>query len=189
MKTICVYSSSSDAVPTAYFDAAAELGRHIAEHGYTLVYGGGAIGLMGAVARSVHEHGGTVVGVIPEFMLDWGVAYQNSDDLIVARDMRERKAIMEDTADAFIALPGGFGTLEEMLEIITLKQLGRHSKPIVFLNISGFYDCLANTFEQMFVENFAKQEYRTLYYFASDVDDAIRYVESYQPPELMSKFF
>lgn len=179
MKTICVYSASSDAISQAYVDVAADLGRRIARHGYTLIYGGGARGLMGAVARAIHEEHGTVVGVIPEFMVDWGVAYENSDELIVTRDMRERKATMEDMADAFIALPGGFGTLEEMLEIITLKQLGRHKKPIVFLNDRGFYDCLRDTFEHMYAEHFAKVEYRSLYHFASDVDDAMRYIEAY----------
>ncbi len=183
MKTICVYSASSDAVSPEYLDIARDLGRQIACRGYTLIYGGGAIGLMGAIARAVHEEGGTVVGVIPEFMLDWGVAYDNSDDLIVTRDMRERKATMENMSDAFIALPGGFGTLEEMLEIITLKQLGRHNKPIVFLNARGFYNCLRDTFEHMYAERFAKSEYRSLYKFALDADEALQYIETYQPAE------
>jgi uncharacterized protein (TIGR00730 family) len=183
-KAVCVYSASSDAVSPEYFEAAEELGRRMAESEYTLVYGGGAIGLMGAVARSMQQHGGTVVGVIPEFMLGWGVAYENSDELIVTVDMRERKATMEHMADAFIGLPGGFGTLEELLEVITLKQLGRHNRPIILLNICGFFDCLVNTFEQMYAQNFAKPDYRDLYYLAQSVDDAMRYIRSYQPPEI-----
>lgn len=189
MKTICVYSASSDVIPAEYMDVASDLGRQMARRGYTLIYGGGAIGLMGAVARAVHDEGGTVVGVIPEFMLDWGVAYENSDELIVTRDMRERKATMESMSDAFIALPGGFGTLEEMLEIITLKQLGRHSKPIAFLNALGFYDCLHSTFEHMYAERFAKPEYRDLYRFSPDAADVLWYVETYQPTEQPGKLF
>lgn len=181
LKAVCIYGASSDAIPAKYFEAADRLGALMAENDYTLVFGGGAIGLMGAVARSIHRCGGSVVGVIPEFMMDWGVAYELSDELVVTADMRERKATMELMADAFIALPGGFGTLEEMLEIITLKQLGRMNKPIVFVNVGGFYDCLNATFERMYEQSFAKPEYRELYYLASDPADAIRYLESYQP--------
>lgn len=181
MKRICVYSASSDNISPIYFDAAAQLGALMAENGYTLVYGGGAIGLMGAVARSVHKHGGIVIGVIPEFMMGWGVAYEEADELIVTSDMRERKRTMEEMADAFIGLPGGFGTLEEMLEVITLKQLQRHNKAVVFLNSAGFYDHLAAAFEHMYTEHFVKPIYRELYYFADSASDAVRHIREYQP--------
>lgn len=181
MKRLCVYSASSDAVSEVFYAAADELGALMARNGYTLVFGGGAIGLMGAVARAVHRENGTVIGVIPEFMMGWGVAYERADELIVTSDMRDRKHRMEEMADAFIALPGGFGTMEEMLEVITLKQLQRHNKAVVFLNTNGFYNHLAAAFEHIFHENFAKPAYRELYYFASDPADAIRHIEDYTP--------
>ncbi|MHB1459197.1 MAG: LOG family protein [Armatimonadota bacterium] len=181
MSNICVYSASSDDVAKVFYDAADALGTLIAEHGYTLVYGGGAIGLMGVMARAVHRNGGKVIGVIPEFMMGWDVAYEKADELIVTPDMRTRKHRMEEIADAFIGIPGGFGTLEEMLEVITLKQLQRHNKAVVFLNTDGFYDPLSAVFEHMFRENFAKQIYRELYYFSPDPPDAIRHIEEYIP--------
>ncbi len=188
-KSICVYCSSSDHISTAFFDIAQELGEAIVGNGYRFIYGGGDIGLMGAIARSVHKHGGHVVGVIPEFLRQPGIAYELSDELIVTADMRERKAAMESRADAFIALPGGFGTLEEMLEVITLKQLGVHDKPIVFLNTNGFYNGLHDLFEHIFDHNFAKPHYRDLYHFADDVHSAISYIKAYEPKALGTKWY
>lgn len=185
---ICVYCSSSDHVSDGFFEVAIELGEAVATSGYRLVYGGGDIGLMGALARSVHIHGGHVVGVIPEFLRQPGIAYELADELVVTVDMRERKAIMETRADAFIALPGGFGTLEEMLEIITLKQLGVHDKPVVFLNAGGFYDGLNEVFEHIFEHRFAKPRYRDLYHFSVSVADALAYIAGYEPPALESKW-
>lgn len=187
-KSVCVYCSSSDHVSPAFFSVAQELGEAIVGNGYRFIYGGGDIGLMGAIARSVHKHGGHVVGVIPEFLRQPGICYELSDELIVTADMRERKAVMEARADAFIALPGGFGTLEEMLEIITLKQLRVHNKPIVFLNTNGFYNGLNEVFEHIFENKFAKQHYRDLYHFAEGVADAVAYIEGYEPPALAEKW-
>ena len=133
-KTICVYSSSSDAIAPEFFAVAEELGAALAGAGYGLIYGGARVGLMGAVARAVHAHGGHVVGVLPGVLQRKELTYEPADELIITQDLRERKAIMETRADAFIALPGGFGTLEEVLEILTLKQLLLHSKPLVLLN-------------------------------------------------------
>jgi len=188
-KSICVYCASSDAVSNGFFEVAAELGASIACAGYKLIYGGGEIGLMGAVARSVHEHNGHVVGVIPEFLRKPGICYERCDELIVTKDMRERKAIMEARADGFIALPGGFGTLEEMLEIITLKQLKVLNKPVVFLNTQGFYDGLNTMFEHIFEHKFAKPYYRELYHFANSVPDAMAHIEQYEPPALGNKWY
>ncbi len=137
---VCVFCSSSDVIEPTYFAAASELGTALASRRDTLIYGGTNVGLMGAVARAVHQHGGRVVGVIPSFIAGRGLAYSPADELIVTRDMRERKARMEERADVFVALPGGFGTLEEMLEIVTLKQLQQHTKAVIFLNVDGFYD-------------------------------------------------
>lgn len=188
-KSICVYCSSSNAVSTEFFNAAAELGELIASENYTLVYGGGATGLMGEVARSVHRNGGHIVGVIPKFLRKPGIAYEESDELIVTSDMRERKAEMENRADAFIGMPGGFGTLEEMLEIITLKQLRTHIKPVVFLNTSGFFNGLNEVFEHVFEHHFAKPAYKQLYYFAPTPKSVMDYISAYKPPVLDSKWY
>ena len=123
IRSVCVYSSSSDAVAPQFVEAAEALGAALAKRQMTLVFGGGRVGLMGVVARAVHQHGGQVIGVIPDFMRSREIAYEEADELIFTKTMRERKAIMEDRSDAFMTLPGGFGTLEEILEIITLKQL------------------------------------------------------------------
>jgi|SRR5689334_12448398 uncharacterized protein (TIGR00730 family) len=187
-KNICVFSSSSDAVDPAFFALAQELGAEMARRGHRLVYGGTNIGLMGAVAKAAQQHGGKVVGVIPNFIASRGFAFDSADELIVTNDMRQRKATMEARADAFVALPGGFGTLEEALEIITLKQLQQHVKPVVFLNRAGYYDPLVAVFEHMYEHRFAKPDYRHMYTFADTVGAALDYVENYQPTALPSKW-
>ena len=141
-KLLCVYCSSSDRLAPKYYTAAEELGRAIVARGWGLVYGGGKTGLMGAVARGVKENGGRVVGVIPEFMKSRELAYEDADEMITVVTMRERKLLMEARADAFVTLPGGYGTLEEIMEILTLRQLDIVKKPCVFLNQDGFYDDL-----------------------------------------------
>lgn len=185
VKTICVYCSSSDALDAAYFDAATALGTAIAASDHTLIFGGGRTGLMGTVARSVQASGGQVIGVIPEALMPY--CYTSADEVITTRDMRERKAVMEARADAFIGLPGGFGTLEEMLEIITLKQLKFHNKPIVMMNTMGFYEHLLDAFEHIFEAHFAKQEFRQLYYVAPDAEAVLSYIMAYQPIDLPGK--
>lgn len=188
-RSICVYSSSSDAIEPAFFQAAENLGELMAREDCTLIYGGGNIGLMGALARSVQKHGGKVIGVIPEFMIEFGVAYEAADELILTSDMRERKAIMEARAESFIGLPGGFGTLEEMLEIITLKQLGRHHKPIVFLNVNGYYDPLVAMFDHICEHRFAKSNNKELYHVSPEPRGALDYITSYEAPAMTVKWF
>ncbi|HNT78907.1 MAG TPA: TIGR00730 family Rossman fold protein [Anaerolineae bacterium] len=188
MKSICVYCSSSDAVDTAYFEVARELGAFIAACGCALVYGGARRGLMGTLARAVQGGGGRVVGVIPAALRDRGIAYDAADELIVTSDLRERKAIMEARADAFIALPGGFGTLEELLEVLTLRQLQTHTKPIVLLNVQGFYDPLMAVFEHFYRARFAKPV-RDLYYLAPDVAGVFAYLDAYVPVAAPGKWF
>jgi cytokinin riboside 5'-monophosphate phosphoribohydrolase len=161
-KTICVFCSSSDTLDEIYFQAARDLGEAMAQRGWGLVYGGSDVGLMGAVARAVHLHHGTVTGIIPQTIHARGIAYQTADELLVTRDLRERKAEMERRADAFIAMPGGFGTLEEIVEVLTLKQLQLHLKPIIFLNINGFYDPLVTLFEHFYQQKFAQPDSREL---------------------------
>ncbi|MBZ5628515.1 MAG: TIGR00730 family Rossman fold protein [Acidobacteriia bacterium] len=187
-RNICVFSSSSDALDASFFALAEELGAEIARRGHGLVYGGTNVGLMGAVARAVQRGGGKVVGVIPRFIADRGLAYEAANELILTLDMRQRKATMEARADAFLALPGGFGTLEEVLEVITLKQLRQHTKPVVFVNPDGYYDPLTSLFEHMYEKRFAKQAYRGMYEFAPDVRSALDYMDHYQPPSLPVKW-
>jgi len=188
-KTICVFCSSSDAVDPMYFDAANELGSVLAKRSISLVYGGSNIGLMGAVAKAVHKHGGSVIGVIPQTIHARGIAYDTADELIITRDLRERKGVMEARADAFVTLAGGFGTLEEVVEVITLKQLQTHTKPIILLNTGGFYDPLITLFEHFYVQRFAKPDQRQLYYVAPDVGSAFAYLDGYAPPQIENKWF
>ena len=189
MKSIAVYCSSSNIIHQDYFEAARMLGKTMAEKSFQLVYGGGMVGLMGEVARSVKQHGGKTLGVVPEALNLDKVVNDIDDELIITTGMRERKAIMDDRADAFLGLPGGFGTFEEMFEVLTLKQLGYHNKPIVFLNIRGYYDKLLDMFDHIYSEQFAKPEYRQLYHVSENVLDVIDYLSEYQPPQLPDKWF
>lgn len=153
---VCVYCSASNRVDPVFFDLARDLGTRLGRGGHTLVYGGGRTGLMGEVALATHAAGGRVIGVIPESMMDQEVAYQAADELIVTRTMRERKQRMEERADAFLTLPGGFGTLEELSEILVGRILKFHDKPVVLLNPDGFYDPLLALFEHFIAHRFAK---------------------------------
>ncbi len=187
-KVICVYASSSNLIDRKYFDIASRLGEAIARNGDTLLFGGGVRGLMGAAATAVHRHNGRVVGIIPEALNQKGVVYETCDELIVTKSLRERKAIMDERSDAFIALPGGFGTLEELLEIITLKQLKYHNKPIVILNFDGFFDALLEQFGHIMDQHFAKPESSLLYHVTTDTEDALEYIETYKPIEIREKW-
>jgi len=153
-KLLCVYCASSDRLDPKYYAVATELGRTLVAHGWGLVYGGGRTGTMGAVARAVKEAGGRVVGVIPEFMKVRELAYDEADELVTVITMRERKLLMETRADAFVALPGGIGTLEEIVEIMTWGQLGHHRKPMVFVNIAGFWEPMLALLDHMRAEGF-----------------------------------
>ena len=186
---ICVFCSSSDAVDGAFLSAASEMGRLIGEGGHTLVFGGGRVGLMGATARAVHQAGGTVIGVIPRFMDRPGVPYLESNQLIYTTDMKERKARMMETSDAFIALPGGFGTLEEISEVITQKQFGFIRGPLVAVSVGGFFQPLAAFFEKFYELSFAKPAFRATCPFVATPADAMAYIRDYRPPEVVSKWF
>jgi len=142
IKTICVYCGSGPGSNPRFIEAAIALGKVLAENRIRLVYGGGSIGLMGALATSVLDHGGTVTGIIPDFLTSRENALTRAQELIVTPDMHERKRLMFERSDAFVALPGGVGTLEELVEQLTWKQLGRHTKPILLANIDGFWEPL-----------------------------------------------
>jgi len=177
-KTLCVYCSSSDRLEPKYFAVAAALGQAMVAGGWGLVYGGGCTGLMGTVARTVKEGGGHVVGVIPEFMKAKELAYAEADELLTVVTMRERKLLMETRSDAFVALPGGWGTLEEMMEILALRQLDVLRKPCVLLNQDGFYDDLLRFFDRMIAERFNKPSNRELFRVARLVDEVLPLIEA-----------
>ena len=154
MKRICLYGASSATLAEAYYAAAYTIGEGLAACGIGLVFGGGATGLMGAAARGADSKGGEIIGVAPTFFDEEGVLYQNCTQFIFTETMRERKQTMEDLADGFIVTPGGIGTLEEFFEIFTLRQLGRHEKPIYVLNVNGYYDQLLAFLNHMVAEKF-----------------------------------
>jgi uncharacterized protein (TIGR00730 family) len=149
IKTVCVYCGSGPGTHPSFVESAIALGKSLAENGVGLVYGGGSIGLMGAVASSVLEHGGHVTGIIPDFLTKRENALTGAQELIVTHDMHERKRLMFERSDAFVALPGGIGTLEELVEQLTWQQLGRHSKPILLANIENFWDPLLELLAHM----------------------------------------
>ncbi len=174
---ICVYCSASDAIDVKYFKAAAELGTAIAQRGDTLVYGGASAGLMGAVARAAQDGGAKVLGIIPQILVDMEVAYHNADQLLVVGDMRERKAALEAHADAFIGLPGGIGTLEEVFEIMTLRYLKQTAKPLVLLSVDGFYEPLVRLLEHMNEGKFLRSGFASLVTFAPTVTAALDFID------------
>ena len=176
---ICVYCSASDKIAPGYFSLAVELGEAIAKRGDTLVYGGSSVGLMGALARTAQQHGGRVVGVIPEALVAMEVAYNNADELFVTATMRERKAGMEARSDAFLALPGGVGTMEEVFEIMAARSLRIIDKPLVLLNHEHFYDPLIHLLEHMNTANFLRDGYGGMVYFAPTVNAALEYIDGY----------
>jgi uncharacterized protein (TIGR00730 family) len=149
IKSICVYCGSGAGNNPAFLKAALDFGRILAEHRIRLVYGGGSVGLMGALAESVLDHGGTVTGVIPDFLVDREHMLTRVQERVITRDMHERKRAMFERADAFVALPGGIGTLEELVEQLTWAQLGRHKKPILVLNSERFWDPLCALLDHM----------------------------------------
>lgn len=149
------------------------LGQLLAQRGDTLVYGGGSYGLMGDVAQAAHLNGGRVVGIIPKMLLSIEFAFRNADELIVTEDMRERKASMESRADAFIALPGGIGTLEEIFEIMTLRALNATAKPLILVNVRGFYDPLVTLIQKMREEKFVRREIADIFALVPDAQTAL----------------
>lgn len=178
MANICVYCSSSTRIDSRYTDVAETLGRNLATRDHTLVYGGGDIGLMGALARTVRDDGGRVVGVIPEKLKEKeNIAYDLADELIVTDTMNERKRIMYLRADAFIVLPGGFGTIEEFMEVLTLKQLAYHERPIALVNTNGFFDPLLDFFRQLYEDAFTRTKHEELVRVTQDPKAALTHVE------------
>lgn len=171
---ICVFGAASNEIDHKYVDAVENLCRKLAERGHSLVFGAGENGLMGAAARGMKAGGANIIGVIPEFFRDETIEkiYAQCDELIFTETMQERKKKMEDLADAFIVVPGGIGTFEEMFEVLTLKQLGRHKKPIIFYNLAGYFDNLMKFMRHCSDEGFIRKNCHKLYN-VSEVDEEI----------------
>lgn len=186
---ICVFSSSSNAIAEEYVSEAIELACLIGQSGFCLINGGSNVGTMDVLTREAGKNGAKTIGIIPEKLRDYNLASVHAHEIIVSGDMMERKHKMRELADAFIALPGGFGTLEEILEVITLKQLSYHSKAIVFINTNGFYDDLFRQFEKSYEEKFAKDSYRKLFFIARNSEEAMNYIREYKPEETVNKWF
>jgi uncharacterized protein (TIGR00730 family) len=182
IRTVTVYCSSSTEIAPAYFRAGADLGTAIARNGWTLVYGGNRIGLMAVVADAARAAGGKVVGITPQLMLDHGIGDDLCDELVVTSGMRERKALLEQRGDAFVALPGGLGTFEELFEVLVARLLGYHDKPIVLLNVAGYYDRLIAAVEHGIGEGFIKPKSRRAWHVAADVEGAVNYLRSAPAP-------
>ena len=178
---ICVYGAASDKINDRYKNAGKQLGNKIAERGHGLVFGAGDNGLMGAVARGVYEKNGEIIGVSPKFFNVDGILFQNCTKLIYTDTMRERKKILEDSSDAFIIAPGGVGTLDEFFEILTLKQLQQHNKPMAIFNFDGYYDEILAWMRGAVKKEFISDITMDLYKVSDDIDEIIDYIESYTP--------
>ena len=181
MKSICVYCGSNAGLRPAYAERAKALGTRIARDKLALVYGGGNVGLMVIVADAVLEGGGEVIGVIPQQLVDLEVAHHGVTKLEVVGSMHERKARMFDLADAFVALPGGFGTMDEMFEMLTWRQLGLGEKPCAFLDVDDFYDPLLAMIDRMVAERFLHPDQRADLWHGDDIDGLFSWLEGYKP--------
>ncbi len=187
-KTICVYCSSSNNLPEKFYKFGKTLGAQIGEEGYNMVYGGTTVGMMGVIADNALKNGAEVIGVIPERIASFGLKHPALAKVIITKDMRERKAAMEKYSDVFVAAPGGFGTFEEIFEILVAKQLGYHNKPVIFLNYDNYYSNMFKMFADVYSNGFAKAEMKSLYFIANNLDDMFDYIKTYTPKEIVLKW-
>ena len=183
MNTICVYCGSNAGNNPAYAAQAKALGARLAAEGIALVYGGGNVGLMGIVADAVLANGGDVIGVIPQQLVDWEVAHRGVTRLEVVDSMHTRKARMFELSDGFVALPGGFGTLDEMFEMLTWRQLGLGKKPCAFLDVNGFWQPLMAMLDSMVLERFLHAEQRNDLWHGDDIDILLAWMRDYLPAQ------
>ena len=184
LSSICVFCGSNAGGDPAYLQAAESVGRGLAQRGVRVVYGGGRVGMMGAVADAARAAGGEVIGVIPQAIFDLEIGHTGLDDLRVVGSMHERKALMAELSDAFIALPGGIGTLEELFEVYTWAQLGIHAKPLGLLDVAAYYQPLVAFLDHAVHERFLRSETRTLLAVSDDLDDLLAALETWQPVTL-----
>jgi uncharacterized protein (TIGR00730 family) len=188
MRTVCVFCGSAAGSNPVYAATARELGTELVRRGLALVYGGGRVGLMGAVATAVTAAGGTVVGVIPHALSAKEVAYAEATELVVVDTMHARKALMADRADAFVALPGGYGTCDELFEIVTWAQLGIHRKPVGLLNVNGFFTPLLGWLDHVVGEGLLKPKHRELLLVSETVGELLDRLAGYVPPAPVTKW-
>ncbi|PZW65914.1 hypothetical protein F471_03425 [Pseudomonas sp. URMO17WK12:I1] len=181
---LCIFCGSNAGSNPVYLEAATRLGKTLAEAGIGLVYGGASVGLMGAVANAALEAGGEVIGVIPRSLWEKEVAHTGLDDLRIVDSMHQRKALMAELSDGFIALPGGVGTLEELFEVWTWAQLGHHQKPCSLLNINGYYDRLSAFLDHMVDEAFVKAPHRKMLIVEQDIDALLAAIDGYEAPQV-----
>jgi uncharacterized protein (TIGR00730 family) len=184
---VCVYCGSSDGADPVFLQTAHRFGCLLAEAGIHLIWGGGSLGLMGAVARATVDHGGHATGIIPQFLVDRELAFRGADEMIVTEDMHVRKRQMFERADAFVALPGGIGTLEELVEQMTWAQLGRHRKPILLANIAGFWDPLLALLDHMRASGFIRPQMEVTPLVASRIEDVIPMLQNAIRPPLVAE--
>ena len=179
---ICVYGASSNRIEQKYIAETEEFGRILVRRGHSVVCGAGAQGLMGAVQRGAHEAGGEIVGIVPYFFKEVdGALFDACTELIFTENMRDRKKLMEDRSDAFVVTPGGIGTFDEFFEMLTLKQLDRHDKPIVVYNMFGYYDALEEMIAVSIQNRFVNASCKELYAVLNTADEVLRYLETYKP--------
>lgn len=186
---ICVFGAASSEIDYKYINSVEKMGERLAEQGHNLVFGAGAQGLMGAAARGFKKGGARITGVIPEFFKDADIEaiYTDCDELIFTQTMRERKAEMENRSDVFVIAPGGIGTFEEFFEVLTLKQLGRHTKPIAIYNIDGYYDAMEAMFNNSVREKFVYDSCRSLYRYVTDIEGMLSYIDENNPSDYSVK--
>ena len=177
---ICIYGASSATLEPVYYAEAEKLGELLASAGHALVFGGGREGLMGAAARGVHKMGGEIIGIAPRFFDEPGILYEHCTEMLYTDTMRERKQLLEEKSDAYIMAPGGIGTFDEFFEMLTLKQLGRHDKPMVVFNTAGYYDSLLAMIENGIEKEFIFPTVRELYFVTDSADESLDYIEHYE---------
>ena len=183
MQSVCVFCGSSTGINAAYTEAARSLGTTLAEANIRLVFGGGHVGLMGVISNAALAAGGDVIGVIPKFLVERELAHEGLSDLRIVGSMHERKALMSDLSEGFIALPGGTGTLEEFFEVLTWAQLGEHEKPCGLLNVAGYYDPVLTVFDRMVQADFLSESNRALLLVESDPERLLQRFDYYEPPK------
>lgn len=184
IKNICIFASSCNFLEEIYYKEAEKTGELLAKAGFNMVYGGSSLGLMWACAKNVKANGGKITGIMPEKLKEMAENSDSCDEFYITKGMRERKAKMDEMTEALIALPGGFGTLEELSEMIVQKQLGYSNKPIVILNTNGFYNNLLMFFDDILNQKFANKKVRELFYVANTPYEAIEYIKNYVPKNL-----
>lgn len=184
MKSLCIFCGSNPGAKKVYKESAVQLGKTLAESGMTLVYGGSSVGIMGAVADAALEAGGDVIGVIPQSLVDREVAHPNLTKLHVVHSMHERKALMADLSEGFVALPGGIGTLEEFFEVLTWAQLGEHDKPCSLYNVDDYYAPLLDFFDHMIDQKFFREETRSMVLIENEPQSLLKALRQYRAPHV-----